>query len=118
MAPYSTRRSFLRNSLFISAASAIGCGQDPQVGNQPELKVLSSQGGMQLSLSVRVAESFHNKKESSMTIEELIDLALKHDFRALCMRASTAGIHTESEVLRAMADKILDSGLRVCGSPK
>jgi len=113
MAPYSTRRSFLRNSLLVSAASAIGCGQEPQVVSQPELEVDSPQRGIQLSLSVRVAESFHNKKESSMTIEELIDLALKYDFRAMCMRASTAGIHTESEIIKVMADKILNSGLRV-----
>jgi sugar phosphate isomerase/epimerase len=68
---------------------------------------------MRLSLSVRVAESFHNKRESSMTIDELIALARTNRYSALCMRASTAGIHSPKAVIEEYAGKIHDAGLDV-----
>ena len=66
---------------------------------------------MKLSLSVRVAESFFNKKESSMTLDELLDLALAHGYQALCLRASQAGIHTPADQAREMSDRIRQAGL-------
>ena len=66
-----------------------------------------------LSMSVRVAESFHNKRESSMTIDELIALARTNDYAALCMRASTAGVHSPRPLVEEYAAKIRDAGLAV-----
>ena len=52
---------------------------------------------MKLSLSVRVAEKFHAKREASMALEGLADLALEHGYKAVCMRASQLGVHTSLE---------------------
>ena len=68
---------------------------------------------MKLSMSVRVAESFFNKKESSMTIDELIALAKAHGYQALCMRASQAGIQTPIDKVLELSKKILEAGMRV-----
>ncbi len=64
-------------------------------------------------MSVRVAESFSNKRESSMTIGELIATAKRHGYQALCMRASTAGTHTDPAVVADYAAKIREAGLAV-----
>ncbi len=66
-----------------------------------------------LSMSVRVAESFFNKRESSMTIDELIALARTNGYSALCMRASTAGIHSPKTTIEDYAARIRDAGLAV-----
>ena len=55
---------------------------------------------MKLSLSVRVAESFLDKKKATLTIDELIALAKDNGYEALCMRASQAGTHSEPETIR------------------
>jgi sugar phosphate isomerase/epimerase len=68
---------------------------------------------MQLSMSARVAESFFNKRESSMTIDELIVLARTNDYSALCMRASTAGVHSPPSTVEDYAARIRDAGLVV-----
>lgn len=49
---------------------------------------------MTLSLSVRVAESFHSKEKASMSLEALSVLAARSGYAALCMRASQAGVHS------------------------
>lgn len=66
-----------------------------------------------LSLSVRVAESFENKEKSSMTIDQLIDLARSNGYSALCMRASQAGVHTPREKVAGIAERIRAAGLTV-----
>ncbi len=68
---------------------------------------------MKLSLSARVGESFSNKEESSLTIDQLIELAKANRCRALCMRASQAGIHTPPETVQLMNQKISEAGLTV-----
>src|SRR6266481_3268548 len=68
---------------------------------------------MQLSLSVRVAESFENKEKSSMTIDQLIALAKVNGYSALCMRASQAGVQSPKPLVQEIAGKIRASGLRV-----
>ncbi len=68
---------------------------------------------MKLSLSVRVAESFHNKEKSEMTLDELISLAKSVGYQAMCMRASQVGVHTPQERGREAAEKIRRSGLAV-----
>ena len=75
--------------------------------------LMAAPNRMQLSLSVRVAESFTNKEKSSMTIDHLIALATANGYAALCMRASQAGIQTPKAAILEKAGKIRAAGLRV-----
>jgi sugar phosphate isomerase/epimerase len=75
--------------------------------------LVAKTSSIKLSLSVRVAEEFFNKEKSSMTIGQLIELARKYRFEALCMRASQAGIQTAPDALKALRRKIDEAGLRV-----
>ena len=68
---------------------------------------------MKLSLSVRVAESFLDKKKATATIDELIALAKDNGYEALCMRASQAGTHSPPETIREKSEKIRAAGLAV-----
>ena len=68
---------------------------------------------MKLSLSARVAESFSNKEEASLNLAQLIDLARNHGYRALCMRASQAGVHSPPEQVNRMSRRIGQAGLQV-----
>ena len=68
---------------------------------------------MKLSLSVRVAEAFDSKEKTSMSLDDLLKLAKKYDYAAICMRASQAGIFTPAEVVRDMRQKIDAAGLGV-----
>ena len=49
---------------------------------------------MQLSLSVRVAESFDNKRVSAIPLDDLAAIAADAGYDALCMRASVVGVHS------------------------
>jgi sugar phosphate isomerase/epimerase len=69
--------------------------------------------GMKLSLSVRVAESFENKEKANLTIDQLIALAQKHGYNAICMRASQCGVQSPPDLVRAMKSKIDKAGLPV-----
>ena len=62
---------------------------------------------MKLSLSVRVAEKFHAKREANMTLEQLAALATDHGYSGLCMRASQVGVHSPPETVAA-ARALLD----------
>lgn len=62
---------------------------------------------MKLSLSVRVAESFRNKRVATMALEELAGLAAECGYDAVCLRASQVGIDSTKEDIRAAAG-ILD----------
>ena len=68
---------------------------------------------MKLSLSVRVAESFSDKRNSTMTIDELIAMAARYGYEALCMRASQLGTHSPAEQVAEAREKIAAAGLRV-----
>ncbi len=95
-----------------SAAGLAACSApEPVVESTPEAAAAPAR--MKLSMSVRVAESFSNKKESSMTIDELIDVAKSNGYQALCMRASTAGTHSPKEQVAEYAEKIHAAGLAV-----
>lgn len=56
---------------------------------------------MKLSLSVRVAEKFHAKREANMTLAQLAALATQHGYSGLCMRASQVGTHSPPETVAA-----------------
>lgn len=49
---------------------------------------------MKLSLSVRVAEKFSNKRETNIALPDLAIIAQKAGYKALCMRASMVGVHS------------------------
>jgi len=101
------RRLFLA----ISAAAGISaCSQDQSAADSAPT---TASGRMKLAMSVRVAESFSNKKVSSMTIDELIDVAKRNGYLALCMRASTAGIQSPKETVAEYAQQIREAGLAV-----
>lgn len=68
---------------------------------------------MKLSLSVRVAESFSDKRNSELNIDELIALASRHGYEALCMRASQVGTHTPPETVAEVREKADAAGLAV-----
>ena len=68
---------------------------------------------MKLSLSVRVAESFRNKREATMSLDELADLAVSEGYHALCMRASQLGIHTPKDERTARYQELRKKGLAV-----
>ena len=68
---------------------------------------------VKLSLSVRVAEEFFNKEKSTMTLDQLIAMARKHRFSALCMRASQLGVQTSPDLLKEAKRKIDAAGLNV-----
>ena len=56
---------------------------------------------MKLSLSVRVAESFFNKRELDIRLPEIAKIAKESGYDALCMRASGVGIHSpKAEVVK------------------
>ncbi|MSS73129.1 MAG: sugar phosphate isomerase/epimerase [Candidatus Latescibacteria bacterium] len=66
---------------------------------------------MELSLSVRVVESFSDKTRATMGFEELVRLAQEIGYSAVCMRASQAGAHTPPERLREMRGTLDGLGL-------
>lgn len=68
---------------------------------------------MKLSLSARIAEKFSAKREASISLATLADIAVENGYHALCMRASLIGIHTpRAEVLEA-ARMLRERGLGV-----
>ena len=108
------RRDFLRNSFQLMLLGAgWSCASREGGGTKPSGQADDKEARMKLSLSARVAESFSNKEEASLNLEELIDLARNHGYRALCMRASQAGTHSPPEQVTRMSRRIEKAGLQV-----
>ncbi len=108
------RREFLQTSSHLMLLGAgWGCASKGGGGKTPSAQADDKETRMKLSLSARVAESFSNKEEASLNLEQLIDLARNHGYRALCMRASQAGIHTPPEQVSRMSRMIREAGLHV-----
>ncbi len=68
---------------------------------------------MKLSLSVRIAEAFDNKEKSNMPFGDMLQLALRYGFQAMCFRASVAGTHTPVEVVREYRRELDEAKLQV-----
>jgi sugar phosphate isomerase/epimerase len=68
---------------------------------------------VKLSLSVRVAEKFHAKREAALPLDELAALAAGAGFHALCMRASQLGTHTPAEQVARSRTLLSAQGLTV-----
>ena len=112
----STRREFLGTSAGLATMGlAIGCATAPEMedteteGRERE----GTEATMKLSLSVRVAEAFGSKEESTLTIDQLIELAKNNGYEALCMRASQAGIHSPPQTIQEMSRGVNKAGLVV-----
>jgi sugar phosphate isomerase/epimerase len=67
---------------------------------------------MKLSLSVRIAEA-PCKTKLNVPFEQLLQLAVKLGYRAICIRASAGGVQTPREELQRMRGQIDRAGLRV-----
>ena len=108
------RRDFLRTSFhFMLLGAGWSCASREGGGKKPAGQADGKETRMKLSLSARVAESFSNKEEASLNLAQLIDLARDHGYRALCMRASQAGIHSPPEQVSRMSRQIGEAGLTV-----
>lgn len=68
---------------------------------------------MKLSLSVRVAESFNNKRVIDIALADLARIARNAGYRALCMRASMVGIHSPDGQAREIGQTLDGFGLNV-----
>ncbi|NKB68757.1 MAG: TIM barrel protein [Candidatus Latescibacteria bacterium] len=68
---------------------------------------------MKLSLSVRVAEKFTDKRQRSMNLDQLAQLARQHRYHALCMRASQLGTHTPLDTVRGERATLNEQDLAV-----
>ena len=101
-----TRRTFLAATAGIAATRC----SPPESG---EAEPVALEAAMKLSLSVRVAESFSDKRNSTMNIDELIAMAKRYGYEALCMRASQLGTHTPAEQIAEARAKIDAAGLKV-----
>ncbi|HUQ93965.1 MAG TPA: TIM barrel protein [Bryobacteraceae bacterium] len=93
-----SRREFLP----LAAAAALQCQSLP-----------AAPQGMKLSLSVRVAESFENKEKANLTIDQLLVLAKKYGYEAICMRASQCGVQSTPDLVRSMKRKLDHASLPV-----
>ena len=103
-----SRRTFLTTT---AGVAAYGCAQPDEP--EPVDDSPAPEAAMELSLSVRVAESFFDKRNSTMTIDELIAMASEFGYSALCMRASQVGTHTPAEEVAAVRERIDAAGLKV-----
>ena len=68
---------------------------------------------MTLSLSVRIAESFHSKETASVGLDELAAMAAAAGYSALCMRASQVGVQSDPTAVQEAAAVVRRHGLAV-----
>ena len=67
---------------------------------------------LQLSLSVRIAE-LACKTKLNLPFTDLVSIAAKTGYDAVCMRASAGGVQTPHEELRRMREIVEVKGLHV-----
>ena len=68
---------------------------------------------MQLTLSVRIAESHRDKRHATASLAQLVGLAAAHGYGALCMRASQVGVHSTTRQVEDAVTTVTDAGLSV-----
>lgn len=68
--------------------------------------------GMPLSLSVRIVEA-PCKTKLHLPFDDLVSLAVKCGYEAVCMRASAGGVQTPHDELKRMRESVDRHGLRV-----
>ncbi len=102
---FQSRRAFLA----ATTGLAVGCSRPESGVAEPSTPAAA----MKLSLSVRVAESFSDKRNSTMNIDELIAMARRYGYEALCMRASQLGTHSPAEKVAEARAKLDAADLKV-----
>lgn len=68
---------------------------------------------MKLSLSIRVAESFSNKRHLDIPAPDLAKIAKEAGYHAVCMRASGVGLHSPKEQVSSVRNLLDELGLEV-----
>jgi sugar phosphate isomerase/epimerase len=68
---------------------------------------------MELSLSVRVAESFSNKRVVDIPLPILAGIARRAGYAALCMRASVVGVRSTPETVKSARNRLSRERLAV-----
>ena len=68
---------------------------------------------MILSLSVRIAETFHSKEHATLDLPSLARIAQDSGYAALCMRASQIGIHSPPDPLLSASRTLASHHLAV-----
>ncbi|HUP80410.1 MAG TPA: sugar phosphate isomerase/epimerase [Pirellula sp.] len=67
---------------------------------------------MKLSLSVRIAEGFLSKEIPILPLDEVVSVAAKAGYSAVCMRASQVGIQSPAETVQAAIAMVRREGLK------
>ena len=68
---------------------------------------------MKLSVSARIVENFRDKRQASMNLAELAELAASEGYAALCMRASQLGTHMPLDEVKEKYREMTGRGLQV-----
>jgi sugar phosphate isomerase/epimerase len=68
---------------------------------------------VKLSVSTRVAESFANKREATVELADLAEIAAREGYHAVCMRASQVGVDSSGKEVRSAAEVLVEHGLSV-----
>lgn len=68
---------------------------------------------MQLSLSVRIAESLEDKRHLALPFEEIVRLGAATGYEALCLRASVVSVASSPERVAEVRQRVHDAGLAV-----
>ena len=68
---------------------------------------------MKLSVSTRVAENFRDKRQATVELEDLAEIAAREGYYAVCMRASQVGIEDRREQIRAASATLTQNNLAV-----
>jgi sugar phosphate isomerase/epimerase len=68
---------------------------------------------MKLSVSVRIAEKFDDKRQASLPLESLAKLAAAENYKGICMRASQIGIDSPPEQVKEARARLDALGLTV-----
>jgi sugar phosphate isomerase/epimerase len=68
---------------------------------------------VKLSLSTRVAESFRDKRDAAVELEDLAQIAEREGYYAICMRASQVGVDDSREKIRSAGATLAENNLAV-----
>lgn len=68
---------------------------------------------MQLSLSVRIAEGFMSKEIPILPLDDVVAIAARAGYSAVCMRASQVGIQSSTRTVKEAVEMVRQMGLKV-----
>jgi len=67
---------------------------------------------MQLSLSVRIAEGFMSKEIPILPLDDVVAIAARAGYSAVCMRASQVGIQSTTKTVKEAVEMVRQMGLK------